>query len=214
MTTTASAKTPPDSRQALVGWFLTLSALSVLVARGYLVPLDRQIAGWVAALRSPEFDGLMRAITWFGGGTWNVLGLLGLGWLVWRRGRLASAFLLYATFLVGGSMEILLRLWVSQWRPDAGAIRGSLDPITHFGLTGFPSGHAFRSAFIFGWLVVEARGWPRAGGWRALGLVMIALVGFTRVYLNRHWASDVVGAWLIVLTTFALARCWEQRASR
>ena len=190
----------------MLKWTAALAACSVAVACGWLAPLDQQIAGWVAALRSPMLDGPMRVLTWFGGSGWTVLGLLGLGWLAWRRGGQASARLMAAAFLVGAVMEIVLRFWVSQWRPDTMAVPGSLDPFTHFELAGFPSGHAFRSAFIFGWLAVEARGRPRAGLVRVLCLVMTALVGFTRVYLNRHWATDVAGAWLVVLVTLAASK--------
>ena len=205
------AKTLPDSRPALLWWALALGALSVLVAQGVLAPLDQQLAGWVAALRSPMLDGPMRTLTWFGGSTWTLLGVSGLSALAWRRGGGAAVRMPWLAFLLGAVIEVLLRVSVAQWRPDTTALPPAMDAMTRFELAGFPSGHAFRSAFVFGWLAVEARGWPRAGWWRALCLVMTALVGFTRVYLNRHWATDVAGAWLVVLTTVAMARWWEQR---
>lgn len=194
-----------------MGWFLALGVLSVLVAQGVLVPLDQQIAGWAAALRSPMLDGPMRILTWFGGSTWTLLGLSGLSALAWRRGGWAAVRVIWLAFLLGAAMEVILRLSVAQWRPDTTALPPAMDAVTRFELAGFPSGHAFRSAFVFGWLAVEVRGWPRAGCWRALCLVMTALVGFTRVYLNRHWATDVVGAWLVVLAAVAMARWREQR---
>jgi len=235
------AKTPPNSRPSLVGWSLALGALSVLVAQGVLVPLDQQIAGWAAALRSSMLDGPIRTLTWFGGSTWTLLGLSGLSALAWRRDGWAAARMIWLAFLLGAVLEVILRLSVAQWRPDTTTLPPAMDAVTHFELAGFPSGHAFRSAFVFGWLAVEAGGWshhlpgfassepphggspsasrqvvgwPRAGWWRALCLGMTALVGFTRVYLNRHWATDVAGAWLVVLTTVAMARWWEQRRSR
>lgn len=197
--------------RGLLGWFLALGALSVLVAQGVLVPLDHQIAGWAAVLRSPMLDGPMRILTWFGGSTWTLLGLSGLSALAWRRGGWAAVRMLWLAFLLGAAIEVILRLSVAQWRPDTAALPPAMDAVTRFELAGFPSGHAFRSAFIFGWFAMETRGWPRAGWWRALCLVMTALVGFTRVYLNRHWATDVVGAWLVVLTVVAMARWREQR---
>jgi undecaprenyl-diphosphatase len=200
------AKTPPDSRPALLGWSLALGALSVLVAQGVVAPLDRQIAGWMATLRSPMLDGPMRTLTWFGGSTWTLLGLSGLSALARRRGGWAAVRMLWLAFLLGAVMEVALRLSVGQWRPDTTALPPAMDAVTRFELAGFPSGHAFRSAFVFGWLAVEARGWPRAGWWRAMCLVMTALVGCTRVYLNRHWATDVVGAWLVVLVTLAASQ--------
>ncbi|MBI3323574.1 MAG: phosphatase PAP2 family protein, partial [Candidatus Omnitrophica bacterium] len=166
---------------------------------------------WVNVFRSPWLDGPMRTLTWFGGSTWTLLGVSGLSALAWRRGGWAAVRMLWLAFLLGAALEVILRLSVAQWRPDTAALPPAMGAVTRFELAGFPSGHAFRSAFVFGWLAVEAGGRPRAGWWRALCLVMTALVGFTRVYLNRHWATDVAGAWLVVLTTVAMARWWEQR---
>jgi membrane-associated phospholipid phosphatase len=108
-------------------------------------------------------------------------------------------------------MEVTLRLSIPHWRPDTLTLPASMDLVTRFELAGFPSGHAFRSAFVFGWLGDELKtvhaGWARLG--RLLCVVMIVLVGFSRLYLNRHWASDVLGSWLVALVAFSIARCWE-----
>ena len=210
---TISRRAPRNSSVVLLGWALALGVLSYLVAQGALVPLDMQVAGWMAAVRSPALDGSMQTLTWFGGSTWTALGLLGLSAPAWRRGGWAAVRMIWLAFLLGAVVEVILRLSVAQWRPDMTALPPTMDAVTRFELAGFPSGHAFRSAFIFGWLAVEARGRPRAGWWRALCLVMTALVGFTRVYLNRHWATDVAGAWLVVLTTRAMVYWWEERRS-
>jgi membrane-associated phospholipid phosphatase len=46
----------------------------------------------------------------------------------------------------------------------------------------------------------------RRGGWAAAGCAaLILLVGATRVYLDRHWMTDVVGAWMLAGTALALA---------
>jgi len=190
---------------------LALGTLSLLVAQGMLKGMDQQIAAWVLPIHSRYLDGPMQILAWFGGSTWTIAALLGLGALAWRRGGNAGALVLTVTFLAGALLQVLLRLWVSQWRPDAGAIPASMDPFTHFELAGFPSGHAYRSAFLFGWIAREAGGTR----WERLLVpgcaLMVGLVGITRVYLNRHWASDVLGAWLVVLMMLSLVRWWEER---
>ena len=58
----------------------------------------------------------------------------------------------------------------------------------------FPSGHT-ASAFAFAAAVSEEirHHWPRATPWAASALYSGALlVGISRMYHNRHWASDVV----------------------
>ena len=199
------------------GWMVAASALalgmlSLLAAQGALKGADQRVAAWVLPLRSPSLEGPMQALAWFGGSTWTALALLGFSALAWRRRGKAGALVLAAAFAVGALLQVLLRLWVSQWRPDVGVIPVSLDPLTHVHLAGFPSGHAYRSAFIFGWIAREVAGtrWTRLLTWGCAG--MIGAVGITRLALNRHWTSDVLGGWLVALTVLSLARWWEARA--
>ncbi len=200
-----------DPRHALWWWALALGVWSFLVARGYLVTTDESFRAWSAAIHSPSLDGLMRRVTFFGSSSWTILALVGLGLWTCRHGGVRAVGVLAGAFLVGGMLEVVLRLVVPHWRPDAPPIPASMDLISRFELSGFPSGHAFRSAFVFGGLIQRLKG-VRWGKWGKVAcLVMMTLVGFSRVHLNRHWASDVLGAWLVVLVTFSIARCWQKR---
>ena len=65
----------------------------------------------------------------------------------------------------------------------------------------FPSGHVMMYMILFGfvWYVAYTllrRSWQRS---LLLGLFgsFIALVGISRIYLGQHWASDVLGAYLL-----------------
>ena len=58
----------------------------------------------------------------------------------------------------------------------------------------FPSGHAFAAVTLYGMLVYWlARGQerPRAVGVWGAGILLILLIGFSRIYLGVHYASDV-----------------------
>lgn len=73
---------------------------------------------------------------------------------------------------------------------------------------GFPSGHAFHAFMVLGALfyladrLVGPSRWAVIGA-RALFTFGIAVVGVSRVYLGVHWASDVVGAYLLAAVTLA-----------
>lgn len=190
---------------------MALGVLSYQVARGHLVFMDQHVAGWVASIRSPSLDGIMHTITFFGSGSWLIVAFVGLAVFALRRGPSGSIPILVGAFLVGAAMELILRLSIPQWRPDTLTMPASMDVFTRFDLAGFPSGHGFRSAFVFGWLAKELKGSNIAKAGRIACLVMIGLVGLTRIYLNRHWATDVLGSWLIVLVALSIARVWEQR---
>lgn len=200
-----------NPKRAIVIWGAALGLLASQVAQGHLTLLDGQMAQWVRAWQSPAFDGLMRALTFFGSSVWALAILAALASLAWRRGRWPKALTLGGAFLLGLLIEGALRLWVSQWRPDTVVVPPALDLIGRMHLAGFPSGHAFRSAFVFGWVSKELESinarW--VGSAQILCGVMIALVGASRVYLNRHWATDVLGSWLVALLVLSIAKSWQ-----
>ena len=66
-------------------------------------------------------------------------------------------------------------------------------------LYSFPSGHATMAAAFYGFSAFAlARAWPRQRGfiWLA-ALLLIALIGVSRVYLGVHYPSDVIAGWLL-----------------
>ena len=198
-------------KRAIVIWGAALGLLASQVAQGHLKLLDGQMAQWVRAWQSPVLDGLMRALTFFGSSVWALAILAALASLAWRRGRWPEVLTLGGAFLLGLLIESALRLCVSQWRPDTVAVPPALGLIARSHLAGFPSGHAFRSAFLFGWLGRELVAWRSrlAGIGQGLCVTMIGLVGISRVYLNRHWATDVLGGWLVALLALSIARSWQ-----
>lgn len=65
----------------------------------------------------------------------------------------------------------------------------------------FPSGHALMSVTFYGLLIyivykgIENKGWK----WTLIALlaILIMMIGFTRVYLRVHYASDVIAGYCI-----------------
>ena len=192
-------------------WAALLTLLAIAVKGRWLSAADQGIAQGMAAIRTPGFDEVARALTFFGSSPW-VLGVMVVMSLCWRRRRALLA-VFWGTWLLGFAMQILLRLWVAQWRPDTVVVPVAADLMTRFDLAGFTSGHAYRSAFLYGWWAGSlTRPQVPWAIWGRLGcLVLIALVGLGRVYLNRHWFSDVLGAWLLALLVLSLATWLRHR---
>jgi undecaprenyl-diphosphatase len=122
------------------------------------------------------------------------LTLVGSAILWWRRER-AAAVLLPALGVVAHLLLPLLKWLISKPRPT---LRGY----------GFPSGHVFAAtvfvvvAVYLLWSLEAPRRWQRAA--RAIGIIFVTLVGYSRIYVNAHWLSDVVGGFLVGIA-FALA---------
>lgn len=150
--------------------------------------VDVAVRRWIQDRRTPLGDAAFAVLTW--GGTIGGLLLVSLAaaGLLWRRaGNRAAAFVLLAP-LAAALIIPLLKGWFRLERPP-GLAASSLG-------YGFPSGHATASSAV---LTVLAYVLLREGiGPRVLlpGAVTIAFfVGVSRVYLDVHWASDVLGGW-------------------
>ena len=72
----------------------------------------------------------------------------------------------------------------------------------------FPSSH---TANAFAVATVVARRWRKAA---VPVFLLAAAVGWSRIYLNRHWASDALGGALLAIgLALLVSRWWETRRS-
>ena len=120
---------------------------------------------------------------------WSRRRMPGIGPRVWSFFLLAN---LGARLLV-----VALKEWFQRERPP---LIHMLVEETSFS---FPSGHSLSSAAFFTlWAIVfsrAARNEPRwvTLAWWALCMLMTAAIGSSRVWLGAHYATDVLGGWLL-----------------
>jgi undecaprenyl-diphosphatase len=177
------------------------AAVSVLVASGRLLGFDAGVLGWVDSVRTPWLTELMRSVTHLGDG-WT-LGLLSVvaSCLLWRSGHRRATVFLLCVSAGAGLLDNGLKLAFARERPDL-ALR-----LARAAGFAFPSGHAMASAAVYAALARVAGGAARCWGrWLlpVLATVLVVGVGCSRVYLNVHFASDVVGGWLLGLGWYVL----------
>jgi undecaprenyl-diphosphatase len=163
-----------------------LLAVSLL---GPIEDLDWRIQHAVQAMTPSPLDRPMHIVTDLGKPP-IVLGVL-LGIAVFG-GPVGAATARHAVLaLVPANLAVEGLKWATnRTRPDGAHSRSNAS---------FPSSHAanaFALAYVF------ARRWPRAS---IAFYALAALVGFSRVYLNRHFTSDVLFAALIGIAAGALA---------
>jgi membrane-associated phospholipid phosphatase len=131
---------------------------------------------------------------------------------IWWTRRLRRWVLTVCLTVYGGMLlNVLLKNLFQRPRPHFE------NPILTFTSYGFPSGHTMAATVFYGTLcafvVTRVQGWY----WRVLAFLlatlMIALVGFSRIYLGAHYLSDVLGAmteglaWLaLCLTALGMVR--------
>jgi membrane-associated phospholipid phosphatase len=186
-------------------------------------PVDRQVrrsfrAGWPH--RVP------RAAWWFGGHhtrhhalTEALGGLAGEGptlaagalaaAAVARRRGLRPAVPVLAAVPLALAAHAALKYTIRRPRPLWARLTGKHTP-------SFPSGHAARGAAAAGIVgyVAGREGVVPAGAALPLGagVTLAALAGgASRVYVDRHWATDAVGGWGLGTAVAALCALWCDR---
>jgi membrane-associated phospholipid phosphatase len=114
--------------------------------------------------------------------------------VLWLRKARRLALWAGFTMAAGALIDVVLKDAVGRARPTFA------DPVASAPGASFPSGHAFTSALGAGVLVLlvlpllPPRG--RAVAW-VVGACIPLLVGYSRLALGVHWASDVIGGWLL-----------------
>lgn len=182
-----------------------------------LVALDLRIAAWLHAHAAPGLTRFLLLIT-------NAHGTLGIvlmaavfaGVLAIRR---EWFWLLTLAIAVPGGMlfNVALKYAFHRTRPSFD------DPLLSLATYSFPSGHTAGAMLFYGvlaaFLVSRIKGW-RLRVWCVFGAaLMVALVGFSRIYLGVHYLSDVLAAalasvaWLALCVT-ALHTLHGRRAAR
>lgn len=155
-------------------------------------PFDEPIRAWVLAHQVPALREAFLVITRTAAPSSLIPCTALLGAWLWRRRSLPIAGAVVMSPAVALAIFLAVKRMYRRKRPAGGA---RLHELTY----AFPSGHATASAAIFGttaYVLCREEMIPR-GGAIALSTVGPLLVGASRVYLDVHWTTDVLGGWSV-----------------
>ena len=210
---TPNDESSPAAPLALLTGSAALACFALLgatLASAGVARVDIAVQRWALAAQGPLVHDVAMGATIAGGVT--AMRLLAIGaaaWLWrrvgWRDALLAAAMPLVAEFLTGAAKH-------AYARPRPAGLGQGVDPTW-----AYPSAHAAVSAAtcaMIAWL-----GWRHGLLTRDVALVLALaaplLVGASRVLLNVHWATDVLGGWCegLAIASFvvALRQAWLQR---
>lgn len=173
--------------------------LLALVLTWPLQPVDDAARAWIRTLRQPALAGVMRVAS--DQSRWVLPVGLGLALVLGNSGRLFLAETAVALLPLNAGVEGL-KWCVNRTRPDGEHNRRN---------SSFPSSHAANAFALAAVLTRRSRRWA-VPAWLAA-----SLVAFSRMYLDRHWLTDVLGALVLACAAAGFAawamRRWQERRS-
>ncbi|MEO7218681.1 MAG: bifunctional DedA family/phosphatase PAP2 family protein [Gemmatimonadaceae bacterium] len=168
-----------------------------------LTQMDLLILHWFRSHATPSGDAIMSAISLVGSPAAAVLLAVVGAAILWMRRRWLVLGGWIAAFAGGGLIDAALKILIHRPRPI-----GAMEFLKRFSYS-FPSGHAMGSVIGYGMLAyILITFWATRGRARVLiivaALLLVLLIGLSRIYLGVHYFSDVIGGfaagsvWLVV----------------
>jgi membrane-associated phospholipid phosphatase len=180
--------------------FLVAGAFAVLTFLVKTTPafaIDLQITRAIQLINFPFFVSFMSLVSWPGFAPQSViiialviLLIYGLG-LHWE----SVMALVAASFSTG--INLLVKELIQRPRPMSNLV----NVFAKLTDSSFPSGHVMSYIGFYGFIGFLAFSLLKPSIKRSLLLVLfgglVVLIGASRIYLGQHWASDVLGAYLL-----------------
>ena len=188
-----------------LGAFVSLLLLSVALATKMVFPFDQPMLDY--ARRWDGWKLAWQAMTQTANIPLIFIGFGTIAWLFWKKHHREALLVFLLLAAITGGSEVLKQL-VGRTRPS-----GTGDGIP--GVPGsYPSGHVLEAMTILGILVVKFWRTSRPR-WQRLGLatlvaIEVVLVGISRLVLNEHYPTDLLGGFLGSVTALGLYVWWTR----
>jgi undecaprenyl-diphosphatase len=152
---------------------------------------DLVLSQWFRAHATHFGDFVFDTVTQFGSASVVTILVLGVAAILVIRRQWIVLTGWLAAAAGSGALSVALKLLIQRPRPAVATV--------HLGSWSFPSGHAMASLITYGMLAyLLLQRTPRPGPRLAIlsaAALLIAAIGFSRLYLGLHYFSDVVGGY-------------------
>ena len=158
--------------------------------KNYLIWIDDFGYSIISLFISDTMTNIMKFITFFADPFWSIL-FSCLVILLWKKIRKVFLINLISVF----ALNYVLKIIFSRERPI------DINIINETGYS-FPSGHAMISLAIYGFFAYLL--WKGNYKYKKIGVILlillIILIGISRIYLGVHYTSDVIAGFIISLS--------------
>jgi membrane-associated phospholipid phosphatase len=202
--TQAETSSPPVRRYKAnliqIGLMLLIIAFALLT---YLVktisyfPLDLRITRAIQTINFPFFSETMLFFSWAGFSIQSIIIPILIVVIIYFLGLHWEAVVTLIGVVFVQLLNLLVKGVIHRARPSADLVH-VVNKLTSYS---FPSGHVMYYLSFFGFICFLAFTLLKPSWIRTLLLILfgsqVLLVGVSRIYLGEHWASDVLGAYLL-----------------
>ena len=194
---------------------IAFGVLTFLVKTTPSFAIDLQITRSIQWINFPYFSLLMSLISWagFGPQVTIITGLIVL--LIYVLGLQWEAVMALIAAFFSTAINVLVKDLIGRPRPAADLV----NVVARLHDYSFPSGHVMYYLGFLGFIGFLVFSLLKPSLKRSLLLVMIGmpivLIGVSRIYLGEHWASDVLGSYLLgSLTLVATIQFYRRGKTR
>lgn len=178
---------------AIVGF----AVLTVLARTAAYFPIDLLVTQSFQAFQPYGLLPLMRFISWFGFFPQTLLVIAGLVFFLLVIRFKWEALMAVTAAAAAMILNTVVKFFVARPRPGQSLVH----VFAEVGGFSFPSGHVMFYTAFYGFLAFIAYTHLKQGWLRIIMVtiftLMVVLVGPSRIYLGEHWASDVLGGYLL-----------------
>ncbi len=166
-----------------------------LLLKEAVVASDLRVDRLIASFRTPLLNHLFYGITTLGNSAVVIAGLVLSSCVLWRMRRARFILPMFVSAGFAALLTSLGKFAFQRSRPEVGLIEQA-------GYS-FPSGHATISVafygFLFFTLIHFVVNWRTRINLIFASVLLIAAIGFSRIYLGVHYLSDVFAGYLVGL---------------
>lgn len=182
--------------------------VGVVTQAKWIQAIDTPLVAWITSWRPHWLTQFLLVITALGEPvSVMILGAILIALLLFLKQKRYAVFTL---LVIGGMSGVNHVIKSLVHRPRPFIADPSITPLAHAGGYSFPSGHSSGTMLLYGTVIIilwalAAPRWAKYWG-SALSGLMILLTGYSRIYVQVHYPTDVLAGYSSALVGLML--CW------